>query len=150
MQNNLTQTHTVYIDGKEFTIGLLPLGEARKVYSRVGKLFMLYGENLEQDTGGLSPLLFAGMAEQVSDADLEFLTQVFSAVTTVKVDSKTLVFAGSTGAAARDAVFAGQLDVMLEWLDACIRANFGGVISKMQGALQKKLDAKRPAGTEQA
>lgn len=136
------KSETVFIGGKEFSIGVLPLQDARKVYSRCSRILALFSDTAQKDTGGLGAIMSASMAGALPDEDLAFLIQTFGPVSTVRVGEKT--FNLGTGPAAQDIVFDGKFEDLLEWLDVCFKINFGGVIAKLQGALQSRLDAVRP------
>lgn len=143
-----TKTEVVYIGGQEFTIGLLSLADARKVYSRCARMLALFSDQAQEDTGGLGAVMSAGLAGQMSDEDLEFLIKTFGPITTVQTGKATLNL--GTGPAAHDIVFGGRFEDVLEWVDACFKINFAGVIAKLQGALQHRLDAARLSKAEPA
>jgi hypothetical protein len=137
----MQEPEQIQLDGKIFNITKLNVVEGRKVYHRAQKLLVFLTDTSK--TQGLDPIAFASMAGILSEADLDALVDAFAAKTSVELDGeRTKPLAGKNGC--MDEVFAGRIELMFEWLIACLELNFGGYLAKMRSALET-IAAKAPA-----
>lgn len=133
--SQLLRTEAVEIGNKTFQIRVLPFGESRKVEGVIKRAMGAFDPELGDSAG----LLLAGVAGQISDADMDRLVQVFGKATTVDFQdgnderpSRVLILSDDKNLGE---VFCGQLEDMYTWLDACVQLNFKGLIAKMKGAI---------------
>ena len=136
---SLLDTHTLEINGRHFTVRVLPFREARSVFARLSRLLSMWGDD-ELKGSGVGPFVWASIGSAVTEDDLAYYCKAFGKETTVDLgDGRvvTLTVDAKGESAAMDNVFAGNLDEMFEWLDFCVRATDGKLIEKMNGALVK-------------
>lgn len=119
------------IDGRMFEIRPLNVEKGRKVFARSQKLLMLLAE--EDKSLGIDPVAFSVMAGALSEEDLAFLCDQFAPTCTVHFSEDRVLGLSKC----MDEVFAGQIDVMFEWLVACLDVNFGGYLAKMRCAVKE-------------
>lgn len=144
---SILHTEDHIIGGRKYTIGLLPLVSGRKAFQRLGPILAMFVDEVAAETGGLSPSTFAALAGRLSAEDIESYCKMFGDITQVELDGDRVVsLGGRDGEKHQNEVFAGKYEDLMEWIDTCIRVNFGGVIAKTQGVLKSKAAA-RPAET---
>lgn len=132
------------IGGKDYTVRMLSVREARMVYARVQRYLLAWGD---EDAKALGPIMMAGLGGLVSEQDLEYLCEVFGKETTVSFEGRELHLKvektkDGTRSPAQDELFAGAFEDLLAWLDFAIEANFKGVIEKLRG-VHELADSKR-------
>jgi len=129
---SLLRTETYPIGGREYTVRVLPSAQARKAFGRVQKMLMVDEEGCVKT--GLGVTMMAVMLGQVSDEDVEALVQLFAPNTSVDMGENRVVQLKDPKV--QDELWAGGLEDMYAWLDACIDVNFAGVLEKTRGALK--------------
>ncbi len=132
-------TTTVSIGGHDYKIRRLSVAKAREILPIVQKLLGGYELDGSED---ISPVFLSGLAGALSEAEQTKLVDAFGPATTVDMgDNRELTLKTP---AAHDELWAGQLELMIEWLDAAIKFNFAGVIAKthaVASSVKSKLDA---------
>jgi hypothetical protein len=119
------------IGGRRYQIRSLAFADQRKVYSRMQRVMMAYGDELLKDAN-VGLFMFAGMAGLLTDEDMTFYCDTFGKVTDVDMgDGRQLVLSNDVN---RTLVFSGSFADLFEWLDACVEVNFSSVMSKLSGA----------------
>jgi len=151
----LLKNETRKIGDYTYTIQVLPLAESRAVYAKVKKVLALKAEPPTKDLGSLSTALGATMCthmvEQMSEADLDAVVKALSGTTRVDFgDGRELSLGGRDGALTQSECFCGALELMFEWIDACLEVNFSGVLEKMRGASAKLAEGAAEAPTTSA
>ena len=142
--SKLLATEDRVIDGKTFTISLLPLAAGRKVYARIqGHIGGLYAIDVS-DTGA-TPLMVAGFAGRLSEEDIQFLCSQFAASTAVDFgDGRVLPLKDDV----QSELFMGAYELQFAWLEACIEVNFKGIIEKLKGAQRNSVAAAKESAKE--
>lgn len=149
-------TETVELDGYTFESQLLPVAKARKAFSLLGRSINLFGvaevaevEGVDDAPADIGALTLAVSMGMLADSELEELIKIFaeaqSKVTFTGDDGTERVLhfhAVKTGQANLDQVFAGKFDLLLQWLEWQVKANFSTVIEKLVAAGRKRLAAK--------
>jgi hypothetical protein len=116
--------------GTRLTITVLDVAGARKAWAAIQPL--LVGIMTAAEVGDLSGLAVASHMGRVSADCLDELTKLFAPKTQTD-EGKSLAERG-----VMEAVFAGEFDSLITWLDACVSLNFGAQIAKTSAALQKQ------------
>lgn len=138
--SHLLVTHTVTIGGFEYKMTRLNVVKSRQALAIVNKLLGGYEVGADGTVQNvLSPTFLAGITGKLTEQDTTKLVDIFAPHTTVDLldgegNRPSRVLTLNTPAA-QDELWAGQLEYMLEWLDACIAFNFGGIIAKMHAAV---------------
>lgn len=134
------QTETVTIDGNLYTIRMLDVVKGRAVLARLQRFLGLYAADAKTDDVGGAALIGL-LAGALGGDDLEFLIQTFGPTTTVDVGGgRVLSLGGKDNTAAQTELFAGRYEALLEWIDACIKANFAGVIAKIDAGNARRAE----------
>ena len=133
------------IDGKTFTISLLPLAIGRKVYARIqAHIGSLYSVDVSET--GATHLMVAGFAGRLTEEDIQFLCTQFAPTTVVDFgDGRVLPLKDD---AAQNELFMGAYEIQFDWLEACIEVNFRGVIEKLKGAQRNSVAAAKERAKE--
>jgi len=126
----------VVSSGARLSITVLDVAAARKAWAAVQPL--LVGIMTAAEVGDLSGLAVASHMGRVSADCLDELSKLFAAKTQTS-EGKSLAERG-----VMEAVFAGEFDSMIEWIDAAIALNFGRQIEKTSAALQARSAAVPP------
>lgn len=141
---SLLRTETKTINGNEYSVRVLPLRDARLVYARIQRILSVFGEDAITESD-MSPFMLAGMSGAITAEDLEFYTDKFGPLTNVTLeDGRVITLTVTKGPKGErletnlEEVFAGQMDVMLEWLDFCVQVNFKSIIEKLAAALKRR------------
>jgi len=125
------------IGGKTFKITVLSLAEARKAFYLVQPIIQVTGLD-EDDSAGLGSLggpLMAAMTRGLSEQALQECIALFGPTTRVVMsDEREVVLKDPT---AQEELFAGQLELLFDWIAACVEINFAGVLAKTQAAAKK-------------
>jgi hypothetical protein len=132
------QTRT--IDGVDFTISTLSLAESRKIFYKIQGLLQLH--NLDVEAAGYDPCMLAALTSALKEEDLQACIDAFAPLTSVQEDELVFYLKDKV---ALDRTFAGRMDLMFEWISACIEVNFKGVIEKMRAAAKRDQEAKAAA-----
>lgn len=133
------------IGGRVFEIRLLGLDEAEAVLVQLANLggFALQGIGADMVAGGakgrswealagIAATGVGGILAKLTAPQLKALREAFAASCAVRLTS------GGGFAALSDAqhtVFRGKLDVMLQWLVACVEVNFSGFFDDVQAKI---------------
>lgn len=124
----------IKIGERKFTIRTLSYGKAKPLYMKLQAILVAYADD-KYERMGLGVIPFAMNGGALTEEDLDLLVETFGEVTTVsgrtpdgqpttlKLDQRQ-----------RDAIFAGAFEDMFEWLEACVKLNFEGVIKKYEAA----------------
>ena len=140
----LIQSEVREISGRTYTIRVLPLASARKLYHRVQALLAMSADENVQNSGA-GAVMFAVLTKNITDADIDDMVQLFGPCTTVDfMDGRVLSLGGRDGVAAQDELFAGAIEDFYAWLDACVEVNFKGALAKLRGATAKLTKAVAP------
>ncbi len=133
------RTVTPEINGRTFTINVLALATARQVWARLQKIIAAFAD--EESSAGMSAFMLACMAGAISEEDFKFYAEKFGQATQVDMgDGRVLVL---TKMEAQQEVFGNSFEDQFEWLDACIKHNYEGVLAKMRAALKEAAEAAR-------
>jgi len=144
MSKSLT-THTQNIDGVEFKISVLSVGEARKIFFKIQGILQMHDE--KSDTLGMDPSLLAAITSHLKEEDLEVCVAAFAPCTQVIEDDLTFFLKDKL---AMDRIFGGRIDLLFAWVSACIHVNFSGVIEKMRAAAKRDQETKAAARSAQS
>ncbi len=132
----------------ELSINTLSVAESREAYVKLQPFFRGF-MMAEEMNGALGGIQMASLAGALSEEQLKFLMELFakksSYMKVERADSGREVEMPITlnQPGQMDALFGGEWDAVLEWLEVCIHLNFGKQIAKLYGALAaggQKLD----------
>jgi hypothetical protein len=148
--SHLLKTTETTIGGKSYTIRLLSVEQARRILPIVQRAV----GSLDPDVDVHGRTLIAGFTGLLSPEDMDKLVNVFAPTTTVDMADRAKAPDGTTLPArvlrldqktAQDELWGGELELMLEWVDACIDANFGSMIAKTRGVVKALTEAQARA-----
>jgi len=137
---SLLAQHKKTVDGLDFTITTLSLGEARKIFFKLQGVFQVHSVN--DGTSGLDPSMLSALTSNLREEDLEACITAFAPCTQVQ-EGDLIFFLKDKVALER--IFAGKIDLMFAWVTACIEVNFESVLVKMRAVAKKDQEAKAAA-----
>jgi hypothetical protein len=141
----------------ECEITVLSVVESRSAWVRLMPWIrgMMMAEGLEKDEGSeLGAVAMASIAGALNEDTITALIDLFAKKTSYeqveRADSGNQVVTKRVLAekGVMDAVFAGNFESLIEWLDTCIQLNFGALISKLHGALVENASRKAPVTSD--
>lgn len=148
--SNLLVCKNVEIGGMDFQLSPVMVGPARKVLPILQRCVGA----MELTEGKLENFLItAGLGGMLTEKDVDVLMEVFGAVSTVNIpsssgkDDKRLLLSKE---AHLNEVFAGQMELVYEWLEASIDYNFAGTLAKMHTVVAATVAKARAAEAEEA
>lgn len=133
---NLTKATEVEIGGLRYQIALLPVAKARAILPIVQQAIASLDESIVAKHGAL---LLAGLAGTLPADALERLVDTFAPLSLVHIpeEGKPDRVCKLDAKGIQDEVFAGALELQLAWVEACIEANFKGLLEKTRGVARE-------------
>lgn len=127
----MIQTSEKAIGKHTYFVTQLGFRKSREVFARLTKML---GPALAQllasgDSQAKAGAALAALCSQVSEADLEYLCDVFAESTLVKLpDGKKVKLLAD----AQELLFAGAIEDCFKWLAFCLEANYAGFFGEFR------------------
>lgn len=124
------------IEGYTFSMRLLSVADARKALAALGQAVRVFAM---EDEAGFGAATLATVVGLLDEGRLETLMKLFAARTEVRFEEdgeeRVLVFADrKLGEAYMDRVFAGRIDLLMQWVSWGVDINFRTLLEKLNAA----------------
>jgi hypothetical protein len=117
-----------------FEVSTLPYSSAQKVLLKSKELLMLKVADTGQFEEGVSPLS-AAVFMDLEEEKLEFVVEKMAEVSRVKTEGGSYLPLKSQ----KEIVFAGNMDVMFQWLDFALEVSFASFLGGLKSVASKQI-----------
>jgi hypothetical protein len=121
----MREPQDLQVGGRTYSVTPLPAGKGLAVMQRVSKCLGPALGKLASDQGALAAAV-GEITERMSAEDLDWLCRTMAATTMVHEGGKQLSLERIF-----DVHFAGEYDVLVDWLVHCFKVNFGPLVAKL-------------------